>query len=177
MPNKAVFNYSSMPLYTFMTNTYTGPGVLASAVQAAATAGVGFRLTTTSVSVAASSNLLLQITNPVASIRTVYLAEISGGTTAAATINVYSGGTIAGGTTPSPINTQLGSSTTSVVTTRQLIGTLGGTPTTFLSTSVTAGAFLFSFHGGIVVPANQVLTVSLGVGALTGSINLLWWEQ
>ncbi|MBD8498104.1 MULTISPECIES: hypothetical protein [Paenibacillus] len=176
MPNQTVFNTSSMPLFTSMTNTYTNPGVGSSAAQAAASAGVGFRLTTASASVGGSQNLLLQITNPAASGKNIYLVDISGGTTAAATINVSSGGTIAGGTTPVPVNTRLGTATTSVVTTRQLSGTLGGTPTTFLTTYVTAGAYLLVFDGGLIVPANQVLTVSLGVGALTGSINLQWWE-
>lgn len=176
MPNNKVFNSISMPIYSLQTNTYTSPAVEEDASAAAAAAGISFWLPTGNVSVAGSQNLLLQITNPSGSGKTVSMNGISGGSSASASLIVYSGGTITGGTTPVPINSRLGTATASVVTTRQATGTLTGSPTTLYSTFVTAGIYLLEFDGGLVVPANQTLTVSLGVGALTGSINLNWWE-
>ncbi|MDK8181478.1 hypothetical protein [Paenibacillus sp. UMB4589-SE434] len=176
MPNNAVFNTTSTQLYALLTNTYTNPAVEEDASAAAAAAGVSFRLPTGNVSVGGSQNLLLQISNPSGSGKSVYMNNISGGSSASASLILYSGGSIAGGTAPSTINSNLGNATTSIVTTKQLTGTLGGTPTTLYSTFVTAGIYTFTFGGSIVVPPNQVFTVSLGVGALTGSINLNWWE-
>ncbi|UHA75563.1 hypothetical protein [Paenibacillus sp. 481] len=178
MTNFAVFNNQPNPLYTFLTNTYTNPGVGSSTAQAAAQSGVAFTLTTTSISVPASQNLLIQITNPSGSGRTVYISHLVGGTSASATLTVLSGGTIAaaGSTTPVPVNRNLGSATTSVVTTRQNTGTLTGTPVTIYSNFLTAGVYGLSFGGSLIVPQNQTFTISLGVGALTGSINFAWWE-
>lgn len=176
MPNNKVFNTISMPIYSLQTNTYTSPAVEEDASAAAAAAGISFWLPTGNVSVGGSANLLLQITNPSGSGKTVSINQISGGSSASASLILYSGGTITGGTTPTPSNSRLGTATTSIVTTKQLTGTLTGSPTTLYSTFVTAGLYNLVFQGGLVVPVNQTLTVSLGVGSLTGSINLNWWE-
>ncbi|BFH63320.1 MULTISPECIES: hypothetical protein [Paenibacillus] len=176
MVNFKIFNKSSLPLYTQNVNTYTSPGIGSLPSSSAASAGASFTLTSGSVTVPISQNLLLQISNPAGSGKTVYASSISGGSTAAATVNVYSGGTITGGTTPTPQNNLFGSTITSIVTTHQNNGTLGGSPVLYINVPVTAGLYSISLNGSLVVPPGQTLTITLGTGALTGSINLSWWE-
>ncbi|WP_239301322.1 hypothetical protein [Paenibacillus sp. ACRRY] len=174
--NYNVFNQSNGPLFTRLTNTFSAPGIEASAESGAAAAGSFFALTTNNTLLPNNQNLLLQIINAVGSGRTLRISSISGGTTAAATLVVYSGGTITASSTPVPVNTLLGSTNTSVVTTRQNTGTLGGAFTSLLSLPLTAGMFRMDFEGSIVVPPGQTLSVSVGVGNQTAAINLFWWE-
>ncbi|KOY14476.1 hypothetical protein [Paenibacillus xylanivorans] len=176
MTNSNVFNQSNGPLYTQLTNTFSTPGIESTPEGGAAAAGSNFALTTSNVSIGAGLNLLLQVANSVGSGRTLYVSRISGGTTAAATLIVYSGGTITGGTTPTPVNTLLGNANTSVMTTRQINGTLTGTSTILLSIPLTAGIYMLSLNGSIIVPPGQTLTISTGTGAQTAAINLSWWE-
>jgi hypothetical protein len=176
MTNSNVFNQSNGPLYTQLTNTFSAPGIESTPEGGAAAAGSSFILTTGSISVGAGLNLLLQVVNATGSGRTLYVSRISGGTTAAATLNVYSGGTITGGTTTTPVNTLLGNANTSVMTTRQIAGTLTGTSTSLLSIPLTAGIYMLNLNGSIIVPPGQTLTISAGTGAQTAAINLSWWE-
>ncbi|MBD8840763.1 MULTISPECIES: hypothetical protein [unclassified Paenibacillus] len=176
MTNSNVFNQSNGPLFTQMTNTYAAPGIEASVDTGAAAAGSFFALTTNNIAIPASQNLLLQILNATGSGRTVRIASLSGGTTAAATLVVYSGGTVTVGTTPVPVNTLLGNTNTSIVTTRQNTGTLGGTFTSLLSIPLTAGMYSLNLNGSILVPPGQSLSISLGTGSQTAAINLFWWE-
>ncbi|MFS0872438.1 hypothetical protein [Paenibacillus xylanilyticus] len=176
--NYNVFNQSNGPLFTQLTNTFSAPGIEASAESGAAAAGSFFALTTNNTAVPANQNLLLQILNAAGSGRTLRISRISGGTTAAATLVVYSGGTVStsGGSTPVPVNTLLGSTNASVVTTRQNTGTLGGAFTSLLSVPMTAGMYSLEFNGSIIVPPGQTLSVSVGTGNQTAAINLSWWE-
>lgn len=174
--NYNVFNQSNGPLFTQLTNTFSAPGIEASAESGAASAGSFFALTTNNAAIPSNQNLLLQILNAAGSGRTLRISSISGGTTAAATLVVYSGGTVTAGSTPVPVNTLLGSTNTSVVTTRQNTGTLGGAFTSLLSLPLTAGMFRMNFNGSIIVPPGQTLSVSVGVGNQTAAINLFWWE-
>ncbi|MDT0124669.1 hypothetical protein Q9R46_18545 [Paenibacillus sp. RRE4] len=176
MTNTNVFNQSNGPLYTQLTNTFAAPGIGAAPDTGAAAAGSFFALTTNNVSIPSSQNLLLQILNAAGSGRTIRIASLSGGTTAAATLVVYSGGTVTVGSTPVPVNTLLGNANTSIVTTRQNTGTLGGTFTSLLSIPLTAGLYALDLNGSIVVPPGQSLSISLGTGSQVGSINLFWWE-
>ncbi|GIP26969.1 hypothetical protein J23TS9_20990 [Paenibacillus sp. J23TS9] len=176
MANFKIFNRSTRPLYTQNVNTYTSPGIGSLPSSGAASAGESFTLTSGSVSIPASQSLLVQIINTVGSGKSVHVSQISGGATAAAAVNVYSGGTITGGTPPTPQNNLFGSSITSVVTTRQNNGTLDGTPVLYMNMPITTGLYIISLDGALVVPPAQTLTVSLGTGALTASINLSWWE-
>ncbi|MWV43112.1 hypothetical protein GRF59_05665 [Paenibacillus sp. HJL G12] len=176
MANFNIFNRSTRPLYTQSVNTFTSPGIGTFAGSGAASSGESFTLTSGSVSVPASQSLLLQISNPAGSGKSVYVSRISGGATAAAAVNVLSAGTITGGTTPTVQNNLFGSSIVSIVTTRQNNGTLGGTPILYLNMPITTGIYVISLDGSIVVPPGQTLTVTLGTGALTASINLSWWE-
>lgn len=176
MTNANVFNQSNGPLFTQLTNTFAAPGIEAPPDTGAAAAGSFFALTTNNVTIPSSQNLLLQIVNAAGSGRTIRLSSLMGGTTAAATLVIYSGGTVTVGTTPTPSNTLLGSSNASIVTTRQNTGTLGGTFTSLISIPLTAGIYSLDLNGSIVVPPGQSLSISLGTGSQVGSINLLWWE-
>ncbi|MEC0370380.1 hypothetical protein [Paenibacillus chibensis] len=176
MANFKVFNRSTRPLYTQNVNTYASPVIGTEAGSGAASAGESFMLTSGSVSVPASQSLLLQISNPSGSGKSVHVSRISGGATAAAAVNVYSGGTITGGTTPTPQNNLFGSSIASVVAARQNNGTLGGTPILYLNLPITTGIYSINLDGSLIVPPGQTLTVTLGTGALTASVNLTWWE-
>jgi hypothetical protein len=174
--NYNVFNQSNGPLFTQLTNTFSAPGIEASAESGAASAGSFFALTTNNAAIPSNQSLLLQILNAAGSGRTLRISSISGGTTAAATLVVYSGGTVTVGSTPVPVNTLLGSTNASVAITRQNTGTLGGAFTSLLSLPLTAGMFRMNFNGSIIVPPGQTLSVSLGIGNQTAAINLFWWE-
>ena len=176
MNNYNVFNTEHNPVYMQQNNVFTSPGINGAPELDAAKSGFLFILSTGSVAVGSGSSLLLQAANPAGSGKKLYISRISGGTTAAATLTVASGGTITGGTTPTPFNALFGSATTSVATTKQNTGTLGGTPTTALTMQITSGMYLIDFGGGLIVQANQTISVTLGTAALTGSINLTWWE-
>ncbi|MBM7566614.1 hypothetical protein [Paenibacillus sacheonensis] len=176
MNNFNVFNTEHNPVYMQQNNVFTSPGINGIPELDAAKSGALFLLSTGSVAVGGGTSLLLQAANPSGSAKKLYLSRISGGASAAAALTVFSGGTITGGTTPAPVNALLGSATATVATTRQNAGTLGGTPTTVMAMQITAGMYVVDFGGGLIVQANQTLSVALGTGALTGSINLTWWE-
>ncbi|MEH6892288.1 hypothetical protein V7024_22000 [Bacillus sp. JJ864] len=175
MPNYFVFNTPNNYLYSLLTNTYTAPAISSTPEGDATKSQIVYTLPF-NTSVASSQNLLIQVSNPSGSGKTMYVSRISGGTTAAATVNIYSGGTISGGSTPTPVNTYIGSSNTSVMTTKTNTGTLGGSPQTILSLLVTAGLFSIDINGGIIVPPNTTLTATVGTGSLTASANIMWWE-
>ncbi|MFF2481208.1 hypothetical protein [Paenibacillus sp. NPDC058071] len=176
MTNYSVFNRENRPLYTLLNNTYTSPAVVSPPEGSASAAGRLFTITSGSTSVGAGSNLLIQISNPNVSGRTLYVSSISGGISAAATINVYSSGTITGGTTPTPFNCQFGNSGTSVASARVTTGSVVGSPTLFLTSLLAAGQFTFPFTGGIVIPPNRSITISVGTGSITAAANIVWWE-
>ncbi|RKP47369.1 hypothetical protein D7Z26_24055 [Cohnella endophytica] len=176
MTNYTIFNKSNSPLYTQSVNTYLAPAIENTPGGDAAKSGSLYILSTGSVSVGAGNSLLLQIANPSGSGKTIYISNLMGGVTAAGTVAILKNGTITGGTTPTPFNANFASVSTSVTTTKQNTGTLGGTPTSFVNVQVTAGMYLLDFGGGIVVPANQTLSIAVGTGALTASANLTWWE-
>lgn len=176
MNNYNVFNTEHNPIYLQQNNVYTSPGIVGIPELDAAKSGFLFVLSSGSVSVGSGSSLLLQAANPSGNTKKLYLSSITGGTTAAATLTILSGGTITGGTTPTPFNALFGSGTTSSAATKQNTGTLGGTPTTVMALQVTAGMFSVDFSGGLIVQANTTVSVTLGTAALTGSINLTWWE-
>ncbi|MFC5403511.1 hypothetical protein [Cohnella soli] len=176
MTNYTIFNKSNNPLYTQLTNTYLVPAIEGTPGGDAAKSGAFFILTTGSVNVGGGNSLLLQITNPNGSGKTVYISGVMGGVSEAATITIEKNGTITGGTTPTPFNANFGSANTSIVTAKQNTGNLTGTPTTFTSVPLTAGMYELKFNGGIVVTANQTLSLTIGTGAITASANLTWWE-
>ncbi|WP_405131009.1 hypothetical protein MHB43_30705 [Paenibacillus sp. FSL H8-0317] len=174
--NYNVFNQSNGPLFTQLINTFSAPGIEASPDSGAAAAGSFFALTTNNSSIPSNQNLLLQVVNAAGSGRTLRISGLTGGTTAAATLVIYSGGTVTGGSTPVPVNTLLGNTNTSVVSTRQNTGTLGGAFTSLTSIPLTAGMYLLNLNGSIIVPPGQTLSISVGTGNQTAAINLFWWE-
>ncbi|GGG74153.1 hypothetical protein [Paenibacillus radicis (ex Gao et al. 2016)] len=176
MTNYSVFNNQNNPLYTQINNAYNNPAVVTTPDGSASINGRLFTVTSASTAVGGGSNLLIQITNPNLSGRTLYVSQITGGISAAATINVYSGGTVTGGTTPTPFNLNFGNATTSIATARVVSGTVTGTPTVFLTALLAAGQFAFPFIGAIVVPPNRSITISVGTGAITAAANITWWE-
>jgi len=175
MTNYSVFNNENSPVYMMANNGYAAPGIFAPSEYDAAANQRLFCLSTGNVSVGSGASLLLQISNPNASGRTLYISRIAGGASNSITLNAYSGGTITGGTTPTPFNAYFGSSTTSVAAARQNTGTLGGSPALFF-TAMTTDLYVIDLSGAIIVPANQTLTVTAGTGSLTASLNLMWWE-
>ncbi|MWC27355.1 hypothetical protein [Paenibacillus sp. MMS18-CY102] len=175
MTNYSVFNNENSPVYMQANNGYTAPAIVSPSEYDAAGNQRLFYLTTGNVSVGSGASLLLQITNPNGSGRTIYVSRIAGGASNSITLTVYSGGTITGGTTPAPVNGYLGSATATVVTTKQNTGTLGGGPVSIF-TAMASDLYVVDFEGAIIVPANQTLSVTVGTGSLTASINLVWWE-
>ncbi|WP_135557323.1 hypothetical protein [Paenibacillus cymbidii] len=175
MTNYSVYNNIGNPLYTQLTNTYAAPGVEALPASDAAKNGSLFVLNSGSIALSAGQSILQQIANPSAGTKTFYISSVSGGGTAAATVTLYSGGTISGGTT-TPFNMRLGSANASAATARQNTGTLGGTPASFLTVPVTAGQYTISLGGSVVVSANQTFSVTIGPGAATASLAIIWWE-
>ncbi|MFD2703414.1 hypothetical protein ACFSVM_23545 [Paenibacillus shunpengii] len=176
MTNYSVFNTANKPIYVQQTNTYVSPAIESMPDLSAASAGRLFTLTTGNVSAGGGANLLLQVVNPAASSRTLYLSQIIGGSTAAASLIVYNGGILTGGTTPVPVNNNFGSSVTSAVTTQQVTGTVTGSPVTLMNIPLTAGAYNIQLRGSVIIPPGRSVTISIGPGSLTGSINLTWWE-
>lgn len=176
MTNSSVFNNQKVPLYMFINNSYSSPAVVSQPEGSAAISGELFIVTTASTSVASGSNLLIQITNPSGSGKSLYISGISGGISAAATINVYSGGTVSGGTTPTPFNSQFGSTVASIATARTSTGSVSGTPTLFYTALLAAGIFNLTFTGAVIVPPNRSIAISVGTGAITAAANIIWWE-
>lgn len=124
----------------------------------------------------AGQNLVLQVSNPGGSGKTMYVSRISGSvTTAGTTFSILKNGTIAG-TAVTPVNFNFASAGTSAMTARSLLGTVSGSPVTVLAFLLAAGQFNVDFTGSIVVPAGTSLTVTIGTGSTTASANPVWWE-
>lgn len=176
MTNYTVFNKSNSPLYTQSTNTYLTPAIEGAPESDAAKSGILYIASSGSTAVGSGSSLLFQIANPGGSGKTIYVSSVAGGVTAAVTLNLLKGGTITGGSSPAPFNANFGSSNTSIATVRQNTGTLGGTSTNFMSIPLTSGMYMLIFGGGVVVPPNQTLSITIGTAAATSSAALTWWE-
>ncbi|WP_341805915.1 hypothetical protein [Paenibacillus lupini] len=176
LTNSSVFNSENSPLYILLNNRYSSPAIVAPPEEDAAASGRFFMVTSASTAVGGGSNLLIQITNPNASGRTLYISKVSGGISAAATLNLYSAGTVSGGTTPTPFNMQLGNATTSIATARVATGSVTGSPTLFYTALLAAGMFEVVFTGGLIVPPNRSVAISVGTGAITAAANISWWE-
>jgi hypothetical protein len=177
MTNNAVFNNENHPLYMMINNTYVDPASVSPPEGDASTSGRLYMVTTSTLAVSSGQNQLIQITNPNLSGKNLYISRISGGVSAAATLNLYSGGTVSGGTTPTPFNCYFGSALTSIASARTTAGSVTGTPTLFMSSPLAAGMFTIEFTGGIIVPPNRSITLSVGPGAISAGSNISWWEH
>lgn len=77
--NDKVFNESVAPLFTQAVNTYAIPTVTGIQEESAANSGVLYFLTTGSQSVVASGFLVVQLSNPALSARTINISRVGGG--------------------------------------------------------------------------------------------------
>lgn len=175
MPNNNVFNNDSEPLFAEQMNTYINPGIESVQEWDAAVNGLLF-IANTSGAITASQNLLLQVTNPGGSGKTMYISRIAGSITiSGATMSVIRAGTFTG-TVVTPVNYNFGSAAASSMTSQRTAGTVSGSPVTLFSNVLAAGPFSSDFNGRIIVPPGSSIMVSVGLGAATASANISWWE-
>lgn len=174
MPNNNVFNTDSEPLYMEQTNTYSNPGIGSDQEWEAAVNGILF-MASTSGSLTSGQSMLLQVTNPGASGKNMYLSFVSGSISAAGTLALLRGGTFSG-TTVTPVNSNFGSAAASSMTVQRLAGSISGSPLTLSSLILSGGPSLSRFSGRIIVTPGTSITVSVGTGAASASANLSWWE-
>ncbi|MEK5026117.1 hypothetical protein [Paenibacillus sp. FSL M7-1046] len=171
MPNDAVFNPSSQPLYTEQVNTYVTPGVASFPEADAAQSGLFFAIPFASI-VTTAAPLVLQVFNPAGSGRTAYISRVTASTaTSPVTLTLLRNATV-GGATITPVNFNFGSAVASVMTAR----TATAAPLTSLL--LAAGPVIVELNGRIIVPPGNSLTITLtistGSSAATGGIS--WWE-
>lgn len=175
MPNYSVFNRSNGPLFTQQVNTFSTPGIDSSPEGGAAMAGILFAANFSS-SITAAQNAILQVSNPSNSGKTMYVSRIAGSSSiAGTTVNVLKNATVAGSAV-TPVNLNFGSTTVSVMTAQSLAGTVSGSPVAILTLVLSAGSFVLELGGRIVVPPENSITVSVGLGSATASANINWWE-
>ncbi|MDF2927213.1 MAG: hypothetical protein K0R57_6127 [Paenibacillaceae bacterium] len=175
MPNYNPFNREDDPLFAEQVNTYAAPGIEALQEWEAAVAGILYAANT-SGSITAAQNLLLQVTNPGGSGRTMYISRIAGSISiSGATLTVSRGGTFSGSAV-TPVNYNFGSGSVSSMTSQRLAGTLGGSPATLIASILSAGQFSSDYNGRIIVPPGSTISVAIGLGAATASANISWWE-
>lgn len=175
MPNYYVFDQTANPLFIEQVNPYTSPGVEASPEGSTSKAGALY-IADFSSSITGTQNLLLQVSNPAGSGKTMYVSRVYGSASNAGTTATLQKNATVTGTTVTPLNLNFGSSNTSVMTARGTAGTVSGSPVTFLTLVLSAGPFALTFTGSIIVPAGNSLTVSVGLGGATASAVISWWE-
>lgn len=177
MPNDSVFNQMSQPLYTEQVNTYLAPAIDSPTEGAAAKAGLLFTIPFSST-VTTAAPLVLQVSNPVGSGRTMYISRVTGSSaTAAITLTLLRNATV-GGSVITPINLNFGSVFTSLMIGRSATVAPTGSPASVVSWLLAAGPVIIDFSGQIVVqPGNSLtalLTVASGNSGATAGIS--WWE-
>lgn len=177
MPNDAVFNQMNQPLYTEQVNTFVAPAIDSPSEGGAAKAGLLFTIPFSST-VTTAAPLVLQVSNPVGSGRTMYISRVTGSSaTAALTLTLLRNATV-GGSVITPVNLNFGSAVTSVMTARSATAAPTGSPATLVSLLLAAGPVIVDFSGQIVVPSGNSLTISITIGSgssgATGGIS--WWE-
>ncbi|MBW4080917.1 hypothetical protein [Paenibacillus sp. S150] len=177
MPNDAIFNQSTQPLYTEQVNTYLAPGIDTLPEAGAAQSGLLFAVPFTST-VTASAPLVLQISNPAGSGRTVYISRVTASSAAAGvTLALLRNATVSGSTV-TPVNFNFSSSVTSVMTARSSTAAPTGSPGTLMSLLLSTGPVIINLNGRIIVPPGNSLTLSLTVasGSIAGTGGISWWE-
>lgn len=192
MPNNSIFDQSNSNLFGKLVNTYAAPGIVAPPdMGAAGSAGEFVATFTTSSSLGLLGGAVvgaIQISNPSGSGKTLYVSNITGGVgISLSLLSSFSGsltltraGTITSPSTLTPFNALFGSSTASVMTARSSTTAISG-GTNFLSYPINPGMFSFNIGGGLVVPPNQTISITVS-GALTvaGTLacfaNMTWWE-
>ncbi|WP_151737173.1 hypothetical protein [Paenibacillus tengchongensis] len=177
MPNEAIFNQSSGPLYTEQVNTYISPAIDNSPEADAALAGLLFSAPFAST-VTTAAPLVIQLSNPAGSGRTAYVSRVTGSSAASAvTLSLLRNATVTGATT-APVNFNFGSATASVMTVRTATAAPTGSPATLIALLLAPGPTIVDLNGRIIVPPGSsvtlTMTIASGSSAATGSIN--WWE-
>jgi len=147
MPNYKIITASSDQLYVEST-----PGYIYGAA-----AGQVYDITTGSIDVVANGFLLVQLTNPANSGKTIYIARIAGGSLVNTTLDIFKNATFSGSGTPiTPHNNNWSYSDASACTAKYINSatdiTSGGTlMITFIQTG---GQMLIAFDGRLVIPSS-----------------------
>lgn len=177
MPNEAVFNQSSQPLYTEQVNTYIAPAIDSFPESDAALSGLLFSIPFAST-VTTAAPLVLQVSNPAGSGRTAYISRVAASTAASPVTLTLLRNAVVSGSAVTPVNFNFGSAVTSVMTSRTATAAPTGGPATLVSLFLAPGPVIVEYNGRIIVPPGNSLTLSItiasGSSAATGNIN--WWE-
>lgn len=175
MPNYFVVNSANDPLYDkalILTQNYQ-----------AAQSGVLYRLTTGSQSLVIGGFLLLQITVPANTKKTIYINEVDCGSQGALTLDIFRNATFAAaGTSAVPLNCNSAFSNNSSMTVKWLTSatdpTSGGTlERTLIGTS----GFIISLNGASIMTSTTsnltyYLRITNGGVANNVSLGVSWWE-
>lgn len=183
--NCTVSNTPCNPLYVKNTTSLTNPIVTISQASQAAMQGQFFTITTGSQSVTTMNNVLVvQMTIPANSNKTVYIQRVSGGATANTVIDIlYNATFAAAGTSQTPVNTNQGSSKTSVVSAKFTTGTDPTTGGTLVNSIIqTGGPVVIDYDGRLIIPSTttdrtfyvRLINTSGGTNSL--SVNISYWE-
>ncbi|WP_340025648.1 hypothetical protein MHI24_10855 [Paenibacillus sp. FSL K6-1096] len=177
MPNEAVFNQNNQPLYTEQVNTYAAPGIGSLPEAGAAMSGLLFGIPFAST-VTTSAPLVIQVSNPGGSGRTLYISRVIGSSgTASVTLTLLRNATV-GGSVVTPLNYNFGSAVTSVAVARTAAAAPTGSPATLMSMLLPIGPVIIDLDGRIILPPGNSLTITItiasGSSAATGNIS--WWE-
>ncbi|AZN38666.1 hypothetical protein [Paenibacillus albus] len=192
MPNNSVFDQSNGKLFGQLVNTYAAPGVTAPPDNSATVAAREFIttfMTSSSLGILGGSVIAsIQISNPSGSGRTLYVSRISGGVGISlsllssfnGSLTITRAGTISSPSTLTPFNTLFGSSATSAMTARSSTSAISG-GTSFFTVPLNPGMFSFDYTGGLVVPENQSISITVSAsltvaGVLSSNANMSWWE-
>lgn len=177
MPNEAVFNQNNQPLYTEQVNTYIAPGIDTLPEAGAAMSGLLFGIPFAST-ITTSAPLVMQVSNPGGSGRTVYISRVIASTgTASVTLTLLRNATL-GGSVITPLNYNFGSAVTSVAAARTATAAPTGSPATLMSMLLATGPVIVDFDGRIILPPGNSLTVSVTIasGSTAATGNISWWE-
>lgn len=147
MPNTKIISASSEPVFA-----ETTPGYIYGAAN-----GHVYDITTGSIDVAANGFLLVQLTNPANSGKTIYIVRIAGGSTVNTNLDIFKNATFSpSGTSITPHNNNWSYSDASSCTAKYSNSatdiTSGGTlMITFIQTG---GQMLIAFDGRLVIPSS-----------------------
>lgn len=192
MPNNYVINDNDQPVYVEMTNTFRAPDISAppeiSASQAAVLFSANASNSVTIVLSLLSAVISVRISNPAGSGRTLYLSRISGSiggtsvlTSISGSFTIVKGGTISSPSTVTPVNNNLASAAASSMTVQSSTAAISG-GNVLASYQIAPGVFSPAFTGSIIVPPNNVISISVSsssaaVGTIISALSLNWWER
>jgi hypothetical protein len=173
---------NTCPNETEVINTFEDPVVTETSQARAAVAGQSYFLTTERLLVANNASLLLQITNPAGSGRTLHIGRIAGTANTNTIITFRRNGSFVGGTAITPVNGNFGSANLSVATATfitQVADAVGGDIFQDILQPAAGGITLFEYNGQIVMPPGTTFVIRLINNAGGGnilSLNVSYWE-